>query len=305
MKALDTRWLLVAWSVVSLGCAAQGGDDPEPGSLPGGGATGSGGTPAGSGGTTASGSGGTPSGSGGTTAAGGTPSSGGSTSSGGTTAAGGTPSSGDCPAIDANDVISNFEGGVAHVEAVLGRDGSWFQLTDGSGTLTPEKVAMTPLACEAGGACASAFAYHTTGTGFSGWGAGAGTDFAPKTGEARTAYDVSGYTGIALRAKAASAVTLRVSVSDKNTAEEGGVCTVTEDKTDETRCEDYFGKEILLGTDWQDYAVLFAEMTQRGFGLPATAFEATQAYTLRVVVKGDAAAPVSFDVWIDDVRFTH
>lgn len=301
--ALRAGWLVTGCVALSLGCAAEAGDEADPGSRPSsGGATGSAGSTA-SGGTPGTAGSGT-AGTGVAAGSGGAPA-GGSTGSAGTTGSAGSTGGGDCAAIDANDLLSNFESGVAHVEEVMGRDGSWFLLTDGSGTLTPEKVEMMPLVAEAGGACASAYAYHTTGSGFTGWGAGAGTDFAPKTGEARTPYDLSGYTGVALRAKAAASVTVRVSISDKNTAVEGGVCTDTEDKTDPTRCEDYFGKEILLGAEWQDFTIPFAEMTQRGWGLPATAFEATQAYTLRLVVKGDAAAPVSFDLWIDDVRFTH
>jgi len=44
-------------------------------------------------------------------------------------------------------------------------------------------------------------------------------------------------------------------------------------------------------------------MTQRGFGLPiATGFGAAHAYTFRVQVKGTAAAPANYELWIDDVR---
>jgi hypothetical protein len=119
-----------------------------------------------------------------------------------------------------------------------------------------------------------------------------------------TVYDASAYSGIALRAKAANPVDLRVSVSDVGTAPEGMKCTDTTDKTDKTRCGDYFGSDIMVGTDWKDFVVPFATMAQRGFGLPiATGIDNSKIYTFRAQVKGSAAAPCVFDLWIDDVRF--
>ncbi len=305
-----SRWAMVAVAIVASACAAESGDDDTTnGSNPSGGSSSSSAGTTASAGTSSTGSGGSSAGgspaSAGTSAVGGT-----GTTTGGSSATGGSASGGSastaCGSVDANDVISDFESGTAKVVQVAGRDGSWFLYSDGTGTQTPAKIENTPLAAEAGGACDSAFGFHTTGSGFSGWGAGLGTDFAPKgVDSARTAYDASGYAGIALRAKAAGAVTVRISVSDKNTAPEGGVCTDTTDKTDATRCGDYFGKDVLLSADWQDFVIPFSAMAQRGWGLPAAGLEVTQVYTVRAQVKGDEAAPVSFDLWVDDVRFTH
>ena len=132
--------------------------------------------------------------------------------------AGSAPSSGTCPAVDMTGLISDFETGKADVIATAGRGGGWFLYSDGTGMQTPVKVPNTPLAAEAGGACGSAYAFHTTGTGFTIWGAGVGSDFAPKTAAARTPYDLSQYAGLAFRAKAAATTPLRVSISDTNTA---------------------------------------------------------------------------------------
>ncbi|HWZ91281.1 MAG TPA: hypothetical protein VNW92_20610, partial [Polyangiaceae bacterium] len=126
----------------------------------------------------------------------------------------------------------------------------------------------------------------------------------PAMTTASIAFDASAYSGVALRAKAASPVTLRVSVSDSGTAPEGMKCTDTTDKTDKTRCGDYFGSDIMVSTSWQDFVLPFAMMAQRGFGLPiATGLDKTHVYTFRAQVKGSAAAPCVFDLWIDDVRF--
>jgi hypothetical protein len=200
-------------------------------------------------------------------------------------------------------VISDFETGKAEVIPTAGRDGSWFLYSDGSGMQTPMKIPNTPLVAEAGGACGSAYAFHTTGTGFNVWGAGVGTDFALKTAMVRTPYDLSTYTGIALRAKAAATTPLRVSISDTNTSPEGMKCVDTTDATNAARCGDYFGAEVTLTSEFQDFTIKFADMKQRGWGLPVpTGFERSKAYTLRMQVKGSAQAPATFDLWLDDVR---
>ena len=210
---------------------------------------------------------------------------------------------GGCGVLDMMGLISDFETGKAEVLMTAGRDGSWFLYSDGTGMQTPMKIVNTPLVAEAGGACGSAYAFHTTGTGFTVWGAGIGTDFAAKTGMLRTAYDLGAYSGIALRAKAAATVPLRVSISDSNTAPEGMLCVDTTDATNKARCGDYFGAEVTLGTEFQDFTIKFADMKQRGWGLPVAAgFEKTKAYTLRMQVKGSAQAPATFDLWFDDIR---
>jgi hypothetical protein len=202
------------------------------------------------------------------------------------------------------DVISDFEVGTAKVAEVAGRGSSWFLLSDGTGIQTPEKIPNTPLAAAPGGACASAFAFRTTGSGFTGWGAGIGTDFAPKTDAARTVYDASAYSGIALRAMAGSPVSVRFSVSDLNTAPEGGVCVDTTDRTNQQRCGDHFGVDLVLTAEWKDYVIPFSEMRQRGWGLPvAEGIDASGVYSIRLQVSGNTQSPVSFDFSIDDVHF--
>jgi hypothetical protein len=219
----------------------------------------------------------------------------------GTGGSGGPPAG--CTPVDTMTLLSDFETGKAEVLPNAGRDGSWFLYSDGTGTQTPVKVPNTPLVAEAGGACGSAYAFHTTGTGFTVWGAGIGTDFAPKTAMARTAYDLSAYSGIALRAKSAATMPLRVSISDVNTSPEGMKCVDTTDATNMARCGDYFGAEVTLGAEYQDFVIKFADMKQRGWGLPVpTGLDKTKAYTLRMQVKGSAQAPATFDLWFDDVR---
>jgi len=223
----------------------------------------------------------------------------------GGTNAGGT-SAGSCATIDPADLISDFESGKAQVAMVGTRGGSWFLFNDGTGTQTPPKTVNTPLAAEGPGACNSLFAFHSTGMGFTVFGAGFGADFVakPAMSTASLPLDASAYTGLALRAKSAAAIDLRVSVSDSGTAPEGMKCHDTTDKTDKLRCGDYFGTDVTLGTDWQDFVLPFAAMKQRGFGMPVpSGLDDKQVYTVRAQIKGSAAAPGAYDIWIDDVRF--
>jgi hypothetical protein len=162
-----------------------------------------------------------------------------------------------------------------------------------------------PLAAEASGACGSAFALHTTAKGFTGFGAGAGVDFAPRamTSAPTTIYDGSAYTGISLYAKAAAPVALRLSVSDVNTDKEGiaqgGTCVDTTDRTNPNRCGDYFGLDLSVTSEWQMFNIPFAMMAQNGWGQPVPAgIDKAKLYSLRVQAKGD------FDLWIDNVAFT-
>jgi hypothetical protein len=295
MHASTPLFVSMAVLFAIVGCAAEpaNSDDGAAGSMSqAGAASTSGGSGPGVAGTTGSSSG-SPGSSG--SGAGGPP---------GTAGTGGTmlPPAG-CTPVDTMTLLSDFETGKAEVLPNAGRDGSWFLYSDGTGMQTPVKVPNTPLVAEAGGACGSAYAFHTTGTGFTVWGAGIGTDFAPKTGMARTQYDLSAYSGIALRAKSAATMPLRVSISDANTSPEGMVCVDTTDATNMARCGDYFGAEVTLGTEYQDFVIKFADLKQRGWGLPvATGFDKTKAYTLRMQVKGSAQAPATFDLWFDDIR---
>ena len=297
------------FALAAMSCAATTSDDaPTPGAA-------NAGSPgsAGAGVSGSSASAGT-SASAGASAGAGTSATGGASASGGASAgagagaagtAGASSSAGGC-GLTPEDMISDFESGKAEVIVTGGRDGSWFLFNDGTGTQTPPKIPSTPLAAEPGGACNSMFAFHSTGSGFTVFGAGFGADFAPKVALApdSTVYDASAYSGVALSVKSAAAISLRVSVSDVGTAPEGKVCVDTTDKTNKLRCGDYFGSDIVLGAAWQEFVLPFAAMKQRGFGLPiATGIDKSKVYTLRAQTKGSAAAPGAYDIWLDNVRF--
>ena len=295
--------VLLLLACASMSCAANTSDGPAAAagaSAASGGATAAGGAPSSAGQSTT--------GSAGAGASGGsTPVAGGGAAGAPASAAGAAGAqTGACATVVAADVVSDFESGKADVLAVGGRGGSWFLFNDGTGMQTPVKTPNVTLVAEAGGACGSLFAFHSTGMGFTVFGAGFGADFAPKVAGATlsTVYDASQYSGVALFAKSVAPISLRVSVSDAGTAVEGMVCVNTTDKTNKMRCGDYFGSDVTIGTDWQDYMIPFAMMKQRGFGLPiATGIDKSKVYTIRAQIKGSAAAPGAYDLWIDNVRF--
>jgi len=220
---------------------------------------------------------------------------------------GGSGPSGPCAESVAPDVlISDFETGSAEVVKNGGRSGSWFLFNDGSGTQTPTKTSNVPLVAEAGGACDSQYALHTTGMGFTVWGAGIGVTLTPSSGDAgsKSSYDASGYSGVAFWAKAAAPTALHLSVPDANTAVEGGVCTDTTDHASPTRCGDYFGSDVQVDTTWQPFTLTFASTVQSTWGLKVpTGIDKAHIFAFHAQVKGTAVAPASFDLWVDNVHF--
>lgn len=251
------------------------------------------------------GTGGTATGTGGTSGqpvdgAGGTVASGGTGMVDGGTGGAQMPTNGEttCAAIDPNDLISDFESGEAKVIEVNGRSGSWFMSDDGTGSALPVKEPNTPLPAEATGACDSMYAFQTSGMGFSGWGALVATDLVPKVSDVKQPYDASAYSGIALRAKAADNLQLRIELATGGTMEEGGQCNPDAVTGDADRCGDHFGINVVLTSEWKDVVIPFTQLTQKGWGLPVT-FDASKIYTVRLKVEGG-----DYDYSVDDVHFT-
>jgi len=194
-------------------------------------------------------------------------------------------------------LLADFETGTDILNPVDGRSGSWFSFNDGSGKQTPEKASGVDMPASQPGACGTAFALHSSGTDFAGWGAGVGVDLVEKESGIKQPYALSSYSGFAFLARASETLLIRVSWSDGNTAEEGGVCDSSAQSGDLVRCGDYFRKDIILSTEWARYEVQFAEMTQRGIGLSIPeGFSPETAYTFR------AQTPSSdFEFWLDEL----
>lgn len=278
---LSSYSLTALISLSAMACAVESSDDMDDNTGAGGTSTGTGGTP-------------------------GVPGTGGADASGGSTpGTGAAPSGtgGDAPAacapVDPNNLLSDFENEEAKLVDVAGRSGSWYLSGDGSGTSTPTKIPDTPLAAEAGGACDSAFAFHTTGSGYTGWGALAAVDLVPKVSDVKQPYDGSSYSGLSFRAKSSSSVQIRVEIATADSMPEGGVCNPAAVSGDPDRCGDHFGLNVVVSPEWTDINIPFAQMAQKGWGLPAAGLDASQMYSVRFKVEGG-----DYDYWIDDVAFT-
>ncbi len=221
---------------------------------------------------------------------------------------GGSSAAVDCSALplpaNSDDVISTFEDGTGSVSQVAGRGGGFYMFNDGTGTQMPPPGAL-PDATKVD-RCDSMFALCMSGSGFTMWGAGMGTDLGPTSGGGdggtgtKSPYDASMYKGISFWAKANAGSTgaIRVSLKDKNTAPEGGVCDDSV-SSGATACNDDWGKALTLTMDWKPYTIMFADMRQSGWGAAYSAFDVKNVYSLQFQVNQG----LDFDLCIDDLAF--
>ncbi len=203
--------------------------------------------------------------------------------------------------------IDDMEDGDGAIEEAGGRVGYWYSYNDGTGTQTPQvhteempagfiPEALTPPRGQ------STRAMHTSGSGFTMWGAGVGfTLNGPDMG--LFAYDASAYTGIVFWAKlgdAGAVTTMKVNLSDKVSEPAGGIC--DESGEDEAKkCFDHWFYTARLGTEWAPIVIPFEELTRDGTGAEPTA-EAVDVAGL-YVIEFRFAQGEDFDVYIDDVGF--
>ncbi|HEY4103021.1 MAG TPA: hypothetical protein VGM44_03985 [Polyangiaceae bacterium] len=188
------------------------------------------------------------------------------------------------------DLIDDFEDGDAQLSLVGGRDGSWFITNDGHGQQTPLPNGPTLPSLLMPPRGMSTRAMHTTGSGFSVWGAALGVNFL--SGMAPPPYDVSMYQGLtfALKLGKPTAVKpMRVAVSDYDTTY--GCRT----------CGDHFGSSVNAGDEFTIIQLPFSSFKQLGFGTapPSHAFDPKRTYT----VYFSWTQNQTFDVWIDDLSF--
>jgi hypothetical protein len=282
------------WAVCGLavlGCAS----DPETNKGPTTGATS--GAPAGAAGSTPS-----PGASGGPAAAGsGMPSGATAGTGSGTSTTGGVNCSALPAPTNADDAVATFEDGTGAVLQVGGRGGGFYMFNDGTGTQTPP-VGMLPPATKTD-RCGSTYALCMSGKGFTTWGAGMGTDFAPTSGGmgmgTKQTYDASAYKGISFWAKSnTTTAAVRIGFKDKDTAPEGGQCDAMMTSGAQA-CNDDFGKALSFTNAWQPFTVMFADLTQAGWGKAAPSFDSKAVYSVQFQI----SQGVDFDLCIDDPSF--
>ncbi|HWZ88479.1 MAG TPA: hypothetical protein VNW92_06500 [Polyangiaceae bacterium] len=187
-------------------------------------------------------------------------------------------------------MIDDFEDGDGHILPLAGRNGSWFVANDGTAQQIPSPNAATLPSLLSPPNGASTRALHTSGYGFTGWGALIGANFVV-SGTMPVLYDISAHKGVSFLAKlgkTTAASQLRVAIQDYDT------------RVDCSLCGDDFGALVTLGNTFQTITVPFSSLKQAGWGKPqAAAFDPTRTYALTF----SWPPHVTFDVWIDDVSF--
>jgi len=224
---------------------------------------------------------------------------------------GGSPDVGGPPDADAGPALDVFEAGPTGPSLIddmedddnfilprEGRQGVWFTVNDGTpGAIQTPGTPFTMSAIPAG-RDASLYAARSTGHSFASWRPLMGFWFLqPPTGP-KQIYDVSRYRGVTFFARLAASDAAQVSPSvrvvlpDRATDPDGMVCTGA-------GCSDHFGANIVLTPQWTSYTILFATMTQEGWGTQAAQFDAANAYG----VEFEFPVQATFDCWIDDIAF--
>jgi hypothetical protein len=184
-------------------------------------------------------------------------------------------------------LVDDFDDGNTQVAKVEGRDGYWFTSHDDKGsTIGPSPLTMTGEG--AGGAGKSLHLTGVTSGATGAWGALWGANFA-----GQGAYDASKHTGMSFKAKVGGSSTqkVRFKLGDVNTHPDGGVC---------KDCWNHFGKDLTFSTDWKEYVVTFAEMTQEAGWGQRFPFITTSKL---ISVNWSVGPGVPYDVWIDDLQF--
>jgi hypothetical protein len=156
-------------------------------------------------------------------------------------------------------VVTGACAGKVHAAAAVidtFEDGSltnWYEYKDSTANAT-----LNPLAIVSPGAASTNKALHLSGSGFQGFGAGAG--------DMILCTDASAFQGITFWAKGTSGtsndVALQVAIPATQATADGGDCA--------SSCYDHPSKKVVLTTAWQQYHVLFSDLAQAGFGAPAT-----------------------------------
>lgn len=178
--------------------------------------------------------------------------------------------------------------------------GTWYVYDDGSdgGVLTPAPLssAASIISTIDGGRGSATKAVEVTGNAdFVQYGAGIGFNLnAPPPGP----YDAGAYQGFAFWARAlgdAGPTSVRFEVLDKNTTppSSGGVC-------DGGACNGYYGFDLSLTTDWQEFTVYFYQLTRPLYAMPdGLPFDPSNVIGCQFQV----SPGVAFDLWINDVYF--
>jgi len=298
------KYLLAALTLAcAAACASDPAEDESTGSSDSGATAGGGGGGNDAGASGGGGGGGDDAGSSGGGGSSDSGSSGGGGSDSGSSGGGGS-GAGDCTGdtpTNNDDLVTNFEDGTVGVNAVTGRGGGFYIFNDKMN----DKVAQT-FEVKKTDRCSDAssqFAFCTKGGGFTVWGAGFGTDLgvADTMTMKKTTVDLSAYTGVSfwIIRNSGTAGTAKLIVADKNTGEEGGVCTNASTAMDKDKCDPY-AANVPLSAKWTKQTIKFSALKQGGWGKPSPTFSANAVFGIQL----QFAQMIDFDVCFDQLVLT-
>lgn len=209
--------------------------------------------------------------------------------------------------VDPTALIDNMEAGGYAILMEGGRNGTWWAGGDAvspGSNIQPNGNASSEV-IPGGGRCGSLRAMHVTGEGFTSWAQlSASMRYGVVDGGASglLPYDAHIRSGVTFWARIGdtSANKVRLSVSDKYSRPEGGICDASV-STGNTACYDTFGVDLLpLTQTWTQYRVPFGGLGQRNFGLPEPlGLDTSSIYTIQF----DFYTNEVFDFWLDDISF--
>jgi hypothetical protein len=197
------------------------------------------------------------------------------------------------PEVASSDVllVDDFE----DADVLLTRDtnlhGLWYVHNDGTGTQSPaadDARSAPDLIDGPGSARSPAHALHTTGSGFSGWGAFVAARLNAAQGKTCTV-DLSAYSVLALSLRGSGRVRFNLGTVATTPVADAGAC-------HQDACSDY-GASVELTEDWQDITVPLASLSQPDWATP-TPFDPDSSVRLSFW-----AESADFDFWLDDIRF--
>jgi hypothetical protein len=188
--------------------------------------------------------------------------------------------------IDA-DLIDDFEDGDDVILGNDGRQGTWYVANDGMGIQDPGSGELVAPAALLPARDQSLRALHTSGGGFSVWGAFVRA-YLRVEGGTNQPYDASRYTGVRFFAR-----------SGDDEEHLAFLMLPTVETTTCPGCGDHFGTEFNYSSEWQEYRLPFDEMEQRGLGPPRPALMKREIVAVQVLFEDG----VAFDLWIDDLGF--
>ncbi len=186
------------------------------------------------------------------------------------------------------DLIDDFEDLDDEILENDGRKGAWLVTNDGTGTQDPgENESQLPvLLMPARGA--SRRGLHTTGNGFTDWGASVLANL-NQVGNQAALYDASRYAGVRFWACSGDGLEheARLALSSRETS------------TYCFTCGDHFGSDFSYSGQWREVFLPFADMEQDGWGQVRPALKPAELIAVQFLfIDG-----LEFDLVVDDIGF--